>query len=55
MQIVLEQKEIERLLKLALKEEGVRIPDSHIMRIRKNNKKGTIRVAFVEPEEISHG
>jgi hypothetical protein len=46
MEIVLEQDEIERLLRKALLAEGIGVPSTAKMVIRRNNKKGTIRLAF---------
>lgn len=49
MELVLEQLEIDSLLREALKARGILIPDQNVIRIRRNNKNGTIRVAFVPP------
>jgi hypothetical protein len=48
MELVLEQDEIDNLLREALKARGVVVPDQNIIRIRRNNKTMTIRVAFVD-------
>ena len=47
MELVLEQNEVVELLREALKARGVRIPTEADVRLRRNNKKGTLRVAFV--------
>jgi hypothetical protein len=49
MELVLEQNEIDSLLREALKMRGVLVPDQNIIRIRRNNKTSTIRVVFVPP------
>mgnify|MGYP001382162934 CR=1 FL=1 len=49
MELVLEQDEIDSLLREALKARGVTIPDQNIIRIRRNNKNATIRVVFAPP------
>jgi hypothetical protein len=45
-EIVLEFEEIVRLLKKALKSEGIAIPPESKARVRSNHKLGTIRVVF---------
>jgi len=47
MELVLEQSEIDSLLREALKARGVLVPDTNVIRIRRNNKTATIRVVFV--------
>ena len=47
MEIVLEQEEIEELLKEALRARGTQVPPKSVARIRRNGKKGTMRIAFV--------
>ena len=49
MELVLEQDEIDSLLREALKMRGVLVPDRNIIRIRRNNKTSTIRVVFTTP------
>lgn len=49
MELVLEQGEIDSLLREALKARGILVPDQNVIRIRRNNKASTIRVAFVPP------
>ena len=49
MELVLEQDEIDSLLREALKMRGVLVPDRNIIRIRRNNKTSTIRVVFTAP------
>ena len=51
MEIVLEQQDVEALLREALVSRGTRVPDRLEMRIRTNHKKGTIRVVFAETLE----
>lgn len=48
MELVLEQDEIDNLLREALKARGVVVPEQNTIRIRRNNKTLTIRVAFVD-------
>lgn len=48
MELVLEQDEIDNLLREALKARGVVVPEQNTIRIRRNNKTMTIRVAFVD-------
>jgi len=49
MELVLEQDEIDSLLREALKARGIAIPDRNVIRIRRNNKTATIRVVFLPP------
>ena len=49
MQLVLEQEEVESLLREALRARGMGVATGSILRIRRNNKKGTLRVAFISP------
>lgn len=51
MELVLEQDEIDSLLRQALKTRGVQVPDQYETRIRRNNKTATIRVVFAPPRE----
>jgi hypothetical protein len=48
-QLVLEQEEVESLLREALRARGMGVAADSIIRVRRNNKKGTLRVAFVSP------
>lgn len=50
MELVLEHKEVVELLREALKARGVKVPVESAVRLRRNNKKGTLRVAFVSPD-----
>lgn len=47
MELVLEQDEIDSLLREALKARGMNVPDNSVIRIRRNNKTATIRVVFL--------
>jgi len=47
MEIVLEQEEIELLLKEALRARGTAVPLKATTRIRRNGKKNTMRIVFV--------
>jgi len=49
MELVLEQDEIDSLLRQALRARGVTVPDQYETRVRRNNKCGTIRVVFAPP------
>ncbi len=51
MELVLEQKEVVSLLREALKARGMKVPDETDVRIRRNNKKGTLRVVFCSDPE----
>lgn len=51
MELVLEQDEIDSLLRQALKTRGVQVPDQYETRIRRNNKTSTIRVVFAPPRK----
>ena len=54
-EIVIEQDEIEEILRQALQARGIQVPLEAAMRIRKNNKKGTIRIVFMDkPGKCSH-
>jgi len=46
MEIVVEHKEVEELLREALEARGTMVPPNSVMRIRRNNKLGTLRVVF---------
>lgn len=48
MEVVLEHDEVGELLREALAARGVRVPDRAEMRVRRNNKLGTIRVVFTD-------
>jgi hypothetical protein len=50
MQLILEQDEIIELLREALKARGMKVPSPSAIRLRRNNKKGTLRVAFISGE-----
>lgn len=45
-QMVLEQEEVVKLVKEALRVRGVSLPEETVVRLRKNNKKSTIRVVL---------
>jgi len=47
MELVLEHHEIVALLREALTARGMKIPPNAEVRLRRNNKKGTLRAAFV--------
>jgi len=47
-EIVLEQEEVEALLREALFARAVEVPEKASFRIRSNHKKGTIRILFVD-------
>lgn len=49
MQLVLEHDEVETLLREALDARGMGVAEDSVIRIRRNNKHGTFRVAFVSP------
>ena len=51
MELVLEHDEIETLLLEALKGRGIGMPADSKIRLRRNNKKGTLRVVFITPAE----
>lgn len=48
MEVVLEHEEVLRLLKEALEARGINISEKAEGHIRRNNKKGTLRVVFTE-------
>ena len=50
MEIVLEQEEVDRLLRQALKVQGVIVPHGADFVIRRNNKKQTLRVVYMQNE-----
>jgi len=50
MELVLEHDEIVALLREALRARGMQIPHETVVRLRRNNKKGTLRAAFVTPK-----
>ncbi|MDB4278245.1 hypothetical protein N9917_01445 [Deltaproteobacteria bacterium] len=52
---MLDQDEVETLLREALFARGVTVPGDYVFRLRRNNKKTTIRVAFVAPMPQSAG
>lgn len=49
MELVLEHADIDNLLREALKARGMAIPDESVLRIRRNNKRSTIRAVFAPP------
>lgn len=57
MELVLEHNEIVTLLREALTARGMKVPPNAVVRLRRNNKKGTLRAAFVTPNggEALHG
>lgn len=50
MEVVLEFHEVEAALRLGLAAQGIQVPPEAILRVRKNNKLGTIRAVFVTPK-----
>lgn len=55
MEILLEQEEVEELLREALESRGIGVPPDAEFRIRRNHKKGTLRVLFVGRPKKSAG
>ena len=51
MELVLEHHKIVSLLREALHARGMQVPNDTVVRLRRNNKKGTIRAVFVTPKE----
>lgn len=51
MQLVLEQEEIVELVLEALRNRGLKFPEKCEARIRKNNKKSTIRLVLVQNQK----
>lgn len=52
MEFIIEHTEIDRLLRKALASESIEVPDSAVMVLRHNHKKGTVRVVFqTEPDK----
>ena len=51
MQLVLEQEEVVELVLEALKNRGVKLSKKCEVRIRKNNKKSTIRLVLVQNQK----
>ena len=51
MELVLEHDEIEVLLREALVARGIAFPPESDIRIRRNNKRGTLRAVFVTRED----
>jgi hypothetical protein len=51
MELVLEHEEIVTLLREALHARGMVIPENSVVRIRRNNKRGTLRAAFITPRK----
>ena len=49
MEVVLEQHEVIELLREALKARGLPLSRASVIRLRRNNKKGTLRVVIVSP------
>ena len=47
MELVLEQKEVVELVREALTARGMAIPEKSEVRLRRNNKKGTLRLVLV--------
>ncbi len=47
MQLVLEFEEVEALLRQALLQQGIRLPEGAVMRKRINGKKQTMRIVFI--------
>lgn len=48
MEVVLEHNEVDNLLRQALRDRGTKVPPGSVMRIRRNNKLGTIRIVFTD-------
>ena len=46
MEIVLEHNDIDRLLRVGLAAEGVRVPEGCALHLRANNKKSTLRAVY---------
>ncbi len=55
MQLVLEHDEVEALLREALYARGMGVAEDSVIRIRRNNKRGTLRVAFISPSPRREG
>jgi len=51
MEILLEQEEVEVLLREALAARRIEVPLGYTFRVRTNHKKGTFRVLFHGPEK----
>tara|TARA_B100001094_G_scaffold239720_1_gene235261 strand:+ start:2234 stop:2413 length:180 start_codon:yes stop_codon:yes gene_type:complete len=51
MELVLEHDEIVTLLREALRARGMKVPDDTLVRLRRNNKKGTLRAVFKTKQE----
>ena len=47
MELVLEHDEIVTLLREALRARGMKVPEDTQVRLRRNNKKGTLRAVFL--------
>jgi hypothetical protein len=54
MEMVLEQDEVDDLLRQALLANGIRMPREAVMVVRQNHKKGTIRVVFRADPDVFH-
>jgi hypothetical protein len=46
MQLVLEHEDIDRLLRLGLAAEGIRVPEGCDLHLRANHKKSTLRAVY---------
>ena len=53
MELVLEHDEIEALLREALEARGMAFPPESAIRIRRNNKRGTLRAVFVTSDHTN--
>tara|TARA_Y100000389_G_C17417902_1_gene494869 strand:- start:847 stop:1026 length:180 start_codon:yes stop_codon:yes gene_type:complete len=51
MELVLEHDEIVTLLREALRARGMEVPNNTLVRLRRNNKKGTLRAVFQTKQE----
>jgi hypothetical protein len=49
MEMVLEQHEVEQLLREALAARGMKVPEEQVLVLRQNNKKGSFRLVFKAP------
>jgi len=53
-EITVEHGEIDWLLRKALASEGIKVPEEAEMVLRRNNKRGTLRIVFRAPRD-NHG
>ncbi len=52
MELVLEHDEIVTLLREALRARGMKVPENTRVRLRRNNKKGTLRAVFMTKQVV---